>query len=238
SDYAAIHLLANGQLDTSFGTNGWAQIDMGGEYEIAYGVAVQSDGKIVLAGETLDFDTGSDDFGVARLTSSGHLDSSFGSSGFVFTDFGGEFDQAASVSIQSDGKIVVSGVASVGGHSRFAIARYCSNGNLDSSFKGGMVTLAINSEASASAMAIDSQGRFVLAGFTYNNQGNYDFATARFIGKINVPPVAVPAGGYVVDSGGSIHLDGSASYDTDGMVASYAWDFNYDGTTFDTDATG
>ena len=238
SDYVAVKFDSDGQVDPNFGNNGWAQIDLGGDSETAYGIAAQSDGKLVLAGESYNSDSGQDDFGVVRLTGSGQLDSSFGSGGIVFTDFGNDYDQANSVAIQSDGKIVVAGVATVNGVSDFGIARYLSNGTLDSTFAGGKVTVGIGSEANASGVAIDGQGRIVVGGFTADSMGDYDFAAVRLIGKINVPPTANAGGAYTVDSGGSVHLNGTASSDSDGVVVSYAWDFNYDGTNFTTDATG
>jgi len=239
SDYAAAHFLFDGTFDTSFGNGGWAKIDLGGDSETAYSIAAQSDGKLVLAGESFNSDTQQDDFGIVRLTSGGQLDASFGSSGIVFTDFGNDFDQASAVAVQKDGKIVVAGVAAVNGVSDFAVARYLSDGSLDSSFAGGQVTLGIGAEANGTALAIDSQNRIVVGGFSRDNVGSYNFAAARFSGGvINVPPTANPGGPYTVVSGGSISLDGSGSFDADGQIVSYAWDFNYDGSTFDSDASG
>jgi uncharacterized delta-60 repeat protein len=238
TDYLAMKLTPAGVLDSNFGSGGFAVVDLGGDSETAYAVAVQSDGKVVLAGESYDSNTGRDDFGVARLTNSGLMDSSFGANGVAFADFGNDFDQASSVAVQLDGKIVVGGIATVGGKSEFGVARFTSAGVLDSSFKGGQVTVAIGSEASASAMAIDGQGRVVLSGFALNNQGFYDFATMRIIGKNNVAPTANAGGSYMVDTGGSVQVNGSSSSDSDGVIVAYVWDFNYDGVTFDADASG
>src|SRR5205823_12659017 len=57
-------------------------------------------------------------------------------------------------------------------------------------------------------------------------------------GMATVPPVANAGGAYLVNSGASIQLNGSGSSDADGSIVSYEWDFNYDGSTFDSDAIG
>ena len=93
--------LSDGSLDPTFGTNGIVTTDLGGT-DYAYGVAIQSDGKIVVAGQT------GTDFALVRYNTDGSLDTTFGSNGWTTTDFGGT-DCAYGVAMQSDGKIVVAG---------------------------------------------------------------------------------------------------------------------------------
>ena len=95
-DFAAVHVLVNGGIDSSFGQQGFAQIDLGGDNESANAVLVQPDGMLVLAGKYHNSNTSQDDFAVTRLTSNGAPDTSFGNAGMVFTDFAGDFDQANS----------------------------------------------------------------------------------------------------------------------------------------------
>ena len=103
------------------------------------GVAVQSDGKIVVAG----FGTSNFDFILARYTSAGSLDSGFGTGGIVTTDILGDDNGCNALALQSDGKIVVTGYAYDGAKYVFATARYNSDGTLDSGFgSGGIVTTA------------------------------------------------------------------------------------------------
>ena len=88
------------------------------------GVALQSDGKILVVGSLL---TGSEqDFLIARFLTSGDIDTSFHDDGFVTTDYsnGISSDSANSVAIQPDGKIVVAGSSNAGGTLDVAIARY------------------------------------------------------------------------------------------------------------------
>src|SRR5439155_24908643 len=94
--------------------------------------ALQPDGKIVVAG-TASYDT-SDDFGLLRYETNGSLEEGFGVGGKVTTDFGGG-DQARAVVIQPDGRIVAAGYTSIGpGGRNYALARYLSDGSLDSNF--------------------------------------------------------------------------------------------------------
>ena len=83
SAVAAVHVLASGVVDSSFGQQDFAQIDLGGDNESANAVLVQPDGKIVLAGKYHNSNTSQDDFAVTRLTPSGSLDSSFGNAGMA-----------------------------------------------------------------------------------------------------------------------------------------------------------
>src|SRR6516164_1693828 len=98
----------------------------------AYSSAVQSDGKLVVAGMTTNLDD-TTDFGLARYNSNGTLDATFGTGGKVKTTFA-DFDGARAVAIQSDGKIVVAGYTLVNYSPDFALARYNSNGTLDATF--------------------------------------------------------------------------------------------------------
>jgi len=129
-DFALARYNSDGALDTSFGSGGKVTTDFGGS-DAGYSVALQPDGKIVVAGYA------GLDFALARYNSDGALDTSFGTGGKVTTDFSGGRDVGYSVALQPDGKIVVAGYAGVD----FALARYNSDGALDTSFgSGGKVT--------------------------------------------------------------------------------------------------
>ena len=112
----------SGTLDTSFGTGGKVTTDFAGAGDGAAAVAVQPDGKIVVAGEA-NIDGGYD-FALARYNSNGTLDASFGRGGKVTAIFGGPQDGVSSVAVQPDEKIVVAGGASVNGSGDFALARF------------------------------------------------------------------------------------------------------------------
>src|SRR4029450_7217366 len=111
-DFALIRLMANGAIDTSFGTNGHVIIDFGGTDEFLAGIVIQPDGKIVAAGSAgIICDLNSYDFVVARFNSDGTLDMTFGPNGDgrSRSDFG-KFEIAYGVALQSDEKIVLAGL--------------------------------------------------------------------------------------------------------------------------------
>jgi len=113
----------------------------------------------------------------------GDLDPTFGSGGKVTTDFGNGGDNANAIAIQSDGKSVAAGFSSAsGGGSDFALARYNLNGTLDVSFgTGGKVTTDFgSSHDSARAVAIQSDGKLVVAGYRGDILSSEDFALARY----------------------------------------------------------
>jgi len=157
-------------VTTAFSTN----------WDVARAVALQSDGKIVAAGESL---TGSSfDFALARYNADGSLDTSFGSGGKVTTDFASNFDTALAVTVQSDGKILAAGERSDGSHFDFALARYNADGSLDSSFgSGGKVTDSIGPGSDAiQDIALQPDGKIVVAGFSTAAATSDDFALARY----------------------------------------------------------
>jgi uncharacterized delta-60 repeat protein/uncharacterized repeat protein (TIGR01451 family) len=103
TDFALLRYNANGSLDTSFGSGGFVDIDFGNT-DWAIAAALQADGKIVVVGST---DGPSGNSALARLTSNGSLDTSFGNGGTVITDVD-EYDRCMGVAIQGDGRIVTS----------------------------------------------------------------------------------------------------------------------------------
>ena len=183
-DFAVTRYTTAGALDTSFSSDGKVATAIGSDDDRAYAVAIQSDDKIVVAGD------GSGDFALARYTTAGALDTSFGADGpdtgtdpdgHVTTAIGSGNDVARAMAIQSDGKIVVVGYSHNGTNDDFALARYTTVGALDTSFgTGGKVTTAIGSGADqAYAVAIQSDGKIVVAGYSHNGTNN-DFAVARY----------------------------------------------------------
>ena len=120
-DFAIVRYNADGSLDTTFSTDGKQTVDIGSPSEGARTVAIQPDGKIILAGYTFN---GIDyDFALTRLTPSGNLDSSFDADGKLTTQFNpvpGHTETASCMALQTDGKIVVAGTVS----NTFGVARY------------------------------------------------------------------------------------------------------------------
>src|SRR5215470_3809965 len=177
---------ADGTLDPTFGTGGKVKTDFHRSNDLANGMALQPDGKMVVAGISFTgISSAGGDFAVARYNTDGTLDSSFGVGGKVTTDFG-LTDQASSVLVQPDGKIVVAGgtyatFPAAGG--QFALARYNSNGSLDTSFGvGGLVRTSFGSSGCfASALVLQSDGKIIAVGTNYIDlQTNSDFGLVRY----------------------------------------------------------
>jgi uncharacterized delta-60 repeat protein len=108
-DFALVRYATDGSLDPSFGTGGKVTTDFGGADDHGYSVALQSDGKIVVAGFSVNYGIDNSNFALVRYATDGSLDPSFGTDGKVITDLGAAADQGRSVALQSDGKIVMAG---------------------------------------------------------------------------------------------------------------------------------
>ena len=177
-DFVLIRYNTDGSLDNNFGINGIVATQVGASYDYAYSMAIQNDGKIILAGS--GFQT-NDDFALVRYNSDGTIDNSFGINGKVFTQVGTSTDVAKSVLLQDDGKIIAAGYSFGGGNFDFSIARYDTNGFLDESFGtiGRTITnIGISNDYAYSA-AIKSDGKIVLAGYSYN-KNDYDMAIVQY----------------------------------------------------------
>jgi uncharacterized delta-60 repeat protein len=118
--YALARMNPDGTFDKGFGTAGLVNTNFSGQDDFAHALALQADGKIVVAGEVSSPSRG--DFGIARYRRDGTLDA-FGKGGIEQIDFFGGFDAAFDVAIQPDGKIVAAGSAVNGTGGDLAIAR-------------------------------------------------------------------------------------------------------------------
>jgi uncharacterized delta-60 repeat protein len=167
-DFDVARLTAAGALDTSFNATGKETIAFPGGAAGAYGVAIDSMDRIVVAGVA---NNGSNRFAVARLTPAGALDTSFNGTGQQTIAIGAAGDIAYNVAVDSMNRVVLSGQTYTGSKYDFAVARLTSSGSLDTGFNGngkqsvdfGTVT------ADVQGMAIDSFGRVVVAGQVQNN---------------------------------------------------------------------
>jgi uncharacterized delta-60 repeat protein len=185
-NFALTRYHPDGRLDSSFGSDGRVVTDFGAN-DIAFGVAVQGDGKIVAAGAS-DAGPNPGNFALARYDTNGGLDASFGSGGRVVTDFG-TGDLGRGVAIQTDGKIVVAGVSDAGPNpGNFALARYKADGALDGSFGGdGKVVTDYAGAEQARGVAIQRDGKIVAVGLSNGgaNPGNFALARYEFDGTLD-----------------------------------------------------
>jgi uncharacterized delta-60 repeat protein len=192
-DFVVVRLLADGTLDPTFGIGGIVTTDLqGGSTDRAYDVAIQSDGRIVVAGWTVPSGGFSKDFALARYLPNGALDPSFGSAGtgIVITALSTNEDSASSVVLQGDGRIVVGGAVWSPITTEYfsaAVARYLPGGTLDPSFGGGLGWVRTDIGSGGDnfyAVALQADGKIVGAGIGSGipSGNDADFALARFEG--------------------------------------------------------
>ncbi len=239
---------AAGDLDTTFSGNGKVLTDFAAnanDFSGAAGVVIQADGKIVTAGR-VGLDGGR--FALIRYDTDGTLDTTFGGDGKVATNFTSEDDFATSIALQADGKIVVAG--GVGGVSRFGLARYNTDGTLDTTFGGDgkVITRFLNAIpklrfAVPNAVAIQGDGKIVAAGTVdfdqfalvrYDTDGSLDDAFGGD-GRVttNFSIVSDWASAVIVQTDGKIVAAGTAgSTEFSGTFALAR--YNADGTLDDT----
>ncbi|MEH2317470.1 DUF4347 domain-containing protein [Nostoc sp.] len=179
SDFAIVRYNSNGTLDTSFNTTGKVTTDFGNGDDYGSSITVQPDGKILVAGDS--YNGTNNDFAIVRYNSSGTLDTSFNITGKVTTDFASNNDYGYSITVQPDGKILVAGGSYNGINNDFAIARYNSNGTLDTSFNitGKVITDFASDNDYGNTITVQSDGKILVAGGSYNGINN-DFAIARY----------------------------------------------------------
>jgi len=167
----------DGSLDPSFGGgDGMVATDVSADADWGQAVVVQGDGKILVAGYSNH--ASNKDIFVLRYDSDGTLDATFGTGGIVTLDFAGQNDAAKAIALQADGKILVAG--SVSGASEWLLARYDTDGSLDTSFDGdGMVTLDVSGTDWGTDVVVQPDGKILIGGRAMVS-GDYTFAVARY----------------------------------------------------------
>jgi uncharacterized delta-60 repeat protein len=172
---AVVRLDAGGDPDASFGTAG---VLLMLNARVGDGLAVQSDGRIVLVGDIDSATPNTPKFSTMRLNANGTPDSSFGTDGRVVTAVTTKGDQAKAVALQADGKIVVAGRSNNQANPNFAAVRYNADGTLDASFAtAGIQTVDFFGFTDiAENVAIQRDGKIVLGGSARNNVDGYGLA--------------------------------------------------------------
>ncbi len=171
---------SDGTLDTTFDTNGVAIYNNGND-DIGYAVAIQADGKIVVACASSN---GTDlDAVVLRYNSDGTPDTTFDTNGAAIYDSGND-DSGNAVAIQADGKIVVAGANNNGTDLDAVVLRYNSDGTLDSAFDtNGAAIYDSGNDDIGYAVAIQADGKIVVAGLS-DNTTDYDVVVLRFLSAL------------------------------------------------------
>ncbi|MEP7235020.1 MAG: T9SS type A sorting domain-containing protein, partial [Ignavibacteriota bacterium] len=184
---ALVRYLSDGSLDRSFGDTGVVFTAIHDSDDCAKSVQVQKDGKIVVAGFTLENPHGFYHPVVLRYNPNGTLDSSFGNFGIAETIVGSGDAKANGMVIQSDRKIVIAGYSSSGKDDDFLVACYDPNGSLDKKFGNGGITTTDYGfgDDHCNAVALQSDGGIVVAGYAFNGKDN-DYAVARYLPDLSL----------------------------------------------------
>ena len=195
-DFAVVRYEADGDVDTTFGTQGKVTTDFFAQRDRAFGVAVFPDDSIVVVGDAI-VGAGNTDFAVARYTAGGVLDATFGGAGTgkVNTDIADRVDIAKNVVIEEGGSILVTGTITMGTSSSLAhtgLARYTSTGALDDSL-GPDGTLSLANLSLGEGLAVQSDGRILVAG-SASVAGDTHFAVMR-LEESGSPDVSFGFGG-------------------------------------------
>ena len=186
SNFALVRYNTDGSLDTSFSGDGMLTTDLGGS-DGGSSLSLQADGKILLGGSTYDSNNESKNFALVRYNTDGSLDTSFSGDGMLTTDLG-SWDEGASLSLQTDGKILL-GSHSYDGNGNvnpnFALVRYNTDGSLDTSFSGdGMLTTDLGGDndvgAVGASLSLQTDGKILLGGYSYDGNANLNFALVRY----------------------------------------------------------
>lgn len=232
---------ADGSLDADFGDDGEFSLDIGGDQDRLRAVALHDDGRILGAGFTETAD--GYDFLMVRLNSDGSVDPAFGTAGVVVHDFHGFDDQIFDIAVQGDDRIVVVGRSTAADDStiRFTVARFLSDGALDTDFADSGIAL-IDFGAAVSfgnALAIDPGGRIHVAGTTETGAdgvNSRDAAVAVLRPDGSLDP-AFGSGGITTFDYGLGPIDSAAAIDIDPVagriaVAGYSGETDGEGDQF------
>ena len=183
TSFALLRYNSDGSVDSTFGNGGIVTTNVGTDDDQAYAIALQSDGKIVAAGRRgIQFyptEQRKGNVALARYNPDGSLDATFGNGGTVVNDFGqGLESYAIELIIQPDGKLIIAGEGSY----YFLVARYNSNGTLDTTFGGSGFRFANFSSSwdGARDALLQPDGKIVLVGWSILNSPYDSFAMARF----------------------------------------------------------
>ncbi|HXF01328.1 MAG TPA: hypothetical protein VN458_13395 [Solirubrobacterales bacterium] len=234
-DYGLVRFNPDGARDASFVTD-----PPGTDPRSFAAVALQPDGKIVVAGHEYNYATDDSDFFVARYNPGGSRDNTFSGDGILTMDFGGHDDRAEALVVQPDGKIVAAGYSveldTDDVPSRdFALARYDPDGTLDASFSGDGKRTTDFADDTAHDIALQPDGKIVVGGSAsgdiavvrYDEDGSLDSsfsgdgrATAGFTDARGDGgrAVAIQPDGKIVAAGGTSGDFALARFDADGLL--------------------
>ena len=218
---------ANGVLDTTFNNSGFVEHNSaagGNADDAGNAITIDSQGRILVAGSSVN-SAGNADMVIWRFNANGTLDTTFNNSGFVVHNSaaGGNADDSGNaIAIDTQHRILVAGSSrNISGNTDMVIWRFNANGTFDTGFDGDGIVVQNNSaggnaDDTGNAIAIDAQGKILVAGSSANAAGNADMVLWRFNANgtldasFNGSGIVVhnsAAGGNADDNGKSIAID-------------------------------
>lgn len=182
TSFALMRLRSDGSLDTTFGSSGKTTTSFFGRGDQVRDIAIDPSNRVVAAGIARINSCSATDFGIARYTESGQLDSSFGVKGKASLDLYNDDNSVYALTVQPDGKPIIGGNArvlatdSVNRRGYFALVRFDTAGNLDPSWGpgtegSGVVTTMLTNEAASSFIFVLHQqpdGKILAGGISVN----------------------------------------------------------------------
>lgn len=177
-DVGVVRYNEDGSLDPTFGLGGMVIIEASNFKSFAEDIALQADGKILLAGRIFNDISFVSSSLLIRLLPNGTLDNDFGTGGIVSALHNGEDNNAEAIALQQDGKILIAGHH----EDRFAVMRFNSDGSVDNTFgTAGMAKADVGrSLCFINDITLQRDGKIIAAGMGFNDNSNYGFAVARF----------------------------------------------------------
>lgn len=203
-DVAVVRLLPNGMLDNSFGINGIVKTRIGNGADAAKSIALQKNGKIVIAGSTRVSTTTKDDLLAVRYNENGTVDSSFAVNGIYMKDINGGNDVANAVVVLSNNKILLGGYATQNSVTNFLALQLKNNGKEDDTYgtNGMVITSIYNQGDAANDMLLQNDGKIIQAGQAANGASNF-FTSIRYNTDGTLDPSFANNGIYVFSVGNS-----------------------------------
>lgn len=226
ADFAVVRYNADGTLDSLFADNGKAVEPIGNSDDVVRAIAVQADGKIVIAG--YEFINSNSDIAVTRLNADGTLDTSFDADGKLTLAIGLLNDEAFAVAIQpEDQKIVISGYTYINTNGEIAVVRFNPNGTLDQTFDNdGIVITGVDWDDDwANALALQSDGKIVVAGYA-DGVSSEEFAVVRYNSDGSLDDSFDADGKLITQIGSSTDIARAVVIQPDGKIVAVGYSYN------------
>ncbi|MEP6682697.1 MAG: hypothetical protein ABJA35_05525, partial [Parafilimonas sp.] len=174
--FLTMRCLTNGTLDQIFGVGGIVKTSFGGHPANGNAIAVDANGKIVVAGDD------GESVLLARYNTDGTLDQSFGQEGKIVSNLTTHIDDIYDIALQSDGKIVATGASSTFNRSNVLLVRYLSNGSLDNGFGiSGFVVSKLPYSSLSKRLVLQSDNKIVVCGYAINDSIYGHFLIERYM---------------------------------------------------------